>query len=89
VKAPKSTGKIRTDGDIVRKLRQLDNLLDKVRKIAQEIEDCAHPNAAAIFAALDAECVPLAWPSHVAHDCLEHPDRWETGAHDIRRKVAS
>ena len=76
---------MRTDSDIVRKLRTLDALLEKVRAIVDEIADSEHPKAAEIASALNEQCAPLAWPSHVAHHHLEHPERWETGAHDIRR----
>lgn len=78
---------IKTDDDVVRVLRQLDDLLDRVRGLKGEIEYSDHPKAAQIAAALDDECVPLAWPSHVAHPHLEHPDHWATGAHEIRSKV--
>lgn len=77
---------MRTDGDVVRKLRTLDALLERVRNICNEIAESEHPNAAKIAAVIDEQCVSLAWPSHIAHRHLEHPERWESGAHDIRRR---
>lgn len=79
--------RIKSDADMARVLRRFDRLLEKVRELNDEIRDSAHPNAGRIADALDAECVHLTWPSHVAHDHLEHPEEWETGAHDIRRKA--
>ena len=36
--------------------------------------------------ALEEQCEILAWPTHVIHDCLEHPERFECGDFGIRRK---
>lgn len=76
----------KTDADIVRALLRMDQLLEKVRKIQMFIDNCDHPNAAAIAEALHTQCVVYAWPSHVGHDHLLQPDKYETGDFGIRRK---
>lgn len=75
---------MKTDADIVRKLRTLDSLLERVRNIVNEIECCDHPKAVEIADALNEQCSTLAWPSHVAHSHLEYPERWKIGPHAIR-----
>jgi hypothetical protein len=79
---------MKTDANIVRKLRILDDLLHQARSLNDEIRNSGHPKAAKIAEELDEQCVPLAWPSHVAHQHLEYPERWEVGPHPIRRKGA-
>lgn len=76
--------KLHTDALMVRKVRQMQALLERVREIYYEIEASDHPNAAAIACALDAECVPLAFATHVAHDYLVTPSQWTD---DLERKV--
>lgn len=74
------------DGDVIKLARRLDALLEKAREINETIRDSDHPNAEAIAEALDEQCVPLAWPTHVISVHLEHPDRYELGPFGIRRK---
>lgn len=77
--------KPRTDGDIVRIARQMQQLLFKVQDLANDIEESDHPNKAQIIWNLHNNDIPtMAWPVHVIHDVLEHPELWETGDFGIR-----
>jgi len=78
-----------TDGDMIKLARQLDNLMWKQRELVERIRESGHPNAEEMAEDLDQQCLQLAWPTHVIHDHLEHPDRYVTGDHGIRRKKAS
>lgn len=79
--------KVRTDGDIVRIARQMQSLLDKVRFLIEEIEMSEHPNKDLIIQYLNDNQIPIAaWPMHVVHHALQHPDQWETGDFGIRHK---
>jgi hypothetical protein len=76
---------IRTDGDIVRIARQMQQLLFKMQYLANEIEESDHPNKKQIIWDLhDNNIPPMAWPVHIIQDCLEHPEQWETGDFGIR-----
>lgn len=75
-----------TDGDMIKLARQLEVLMHKQHKVMEKLRESDHPKVEQIVAALDEQCVMLAWPTHVVQDHLEHPERYETGWFGIRRK---
>ena len=81
-------GKPVTDGAIIRLARQLDALMWKQRELLERIRESGHPNAEELAEDLDQQCATLAWPTHVTHHHLEHPERFECGDFGIRRQVA-
>lgn len=76
------------DGDAIKLARQLDLLMEKQRAILVRLQEGGHPNAERMARDLDLQCMTLAWPTHVIHHHLEHPERFETGSFGIRRKRA-
>lgn len=80
---------IKTDGDIVRLARQHQRLMWQISSIINEIEESEHPNGVQIANDLKDQCEFLAWPEHVVHSALEHPEQWETGDFGIRHKAAT
>lgn len=78
-----------SDGDIIKLARRFDALTFKQREILDRIRESDHPNADALADALESECETLAWATHVIHDHLEHPDRYEINENGIGRKKGS
>jgi len=77
------------DGAIIRLARQLDALMWKQRELIERIRESGHPKAEELAEDLDQQCATLAWPTHVTHHHLEHPERFECGDFKIRRKTMS
>lgn len=75
-----------TDGDIVKLARRLDTIMFKQWDVLNVLRESDHPKAAEIVRALEEQCETLAWPTHVVHDHLEHPNLYETGEFGLRRK---
>jgi hypothetical protein len=83
----------RTDGDIVRIARQLQRLHEQAHTLLARIEesDWQTPEIRAqLVADLDHQCFGSAWPTHVFHAYLEHPERWslDGGMRYIRARVS-
>lgn len=74
------------DGSIIALARRYDALMWKQRKLINQIRESEHPNAEALASALEGECEIMAWPTHVIHLHLEHPDRYECTDRGIGRK---
>ena len=77
---------VSSDSDIVRLARRYDALMWKQRELLTQIRESDHPKADELADALEEQCEILAWPTHVIHDRLEHPERFECGDFGIRRK---
>ena len=76
------------DGDVVKIARRIDELKWKIDDLINQITDSDHPNAQQLSEHLLEECWFAAWATHVIHDYLEHPDRWEAGNYGIRRQMS-
>lgn len=76
-----------TDGDVVKIARRIDELRQKVDDLIYQIADSDHPSAERISEDLLNQCSSAAWATHVVHDYLEHPERWESGDYGIRRAM--
>lgn len=64
--------------------------LNRIRSVKQRRESASgHPKAEELAEDLDQQCATLAWPTHVTHHHLEHPERFECGDFGIRRKTRS
>lgn len=76
-----------TDGDIVKIAQQMQLHLDKVTDLYLAIERSEHPNKEQILWDLRDNTIPVrAWPTHIIHESLQHPEQWETGDFGIRFK---
>ena len=59
------------DGDLVRKLRQIDMYQEKVTELIYEIEESDHPHASEVAAELWQQCWFAASAQHVAREYLD------------------
>lgn len=78
-----------TDGDVVKIARRIDDLREKIDDLIYQISDSDHPNAEQLSNHLLEECWFAAWATHVVHDYLAHPERWEADNYGIRRRKSS
>lgn len=69
---------IKTDKDVVDILRRMMSLMDELHECIDSIEASPHQNGKEIAEALKEQCIFYAWPTHVAHSYLEHPENWAT-----------
>lgn len=75
------------DSTLVRKSQQIDGHLNRIREIVSELETSDDPHTQMFYQFLDDNgLTAFAWASGV-HNCLRHPENWETGSWGIRRRV--
>ena len=79
-----------TDADLVRIARQMETHFMAIRNLLLDLEDAPHPGAKDFLHGLDQNMLTaFAWPEHIVHSALIHPERWQTdstGIHFIGRK---
>lgn len=73
---------IKTDADVIVVAREIRKLQKKIDRLLGDILDSKHPNADHLYEDLLDQCSFGAWPTHVVHKHLEHPERWETDYSD-------
>lgn len=82
--------KIKTDSDLVRIARQMEAHFMAIRNIIYDIEDAEHPGKTQFIEGLNNNgLTAFAWPEHIVHHALIHPERWETdnrGIHYIGKE---
>lgn len=81
--------KIKTDGDVMRAARRIDQLNKQILDLLSDIREGEHPSAAEIDADLFHQCAQLAWAEFIVPQYFEHPEDWEEKCGHYRNKRAT
>lgn len=77
----------RTDAEVVRIAMLIDRLGIQINDLIDDIRYGEHPFAEEHYQAFIDNSIPwVSWASHVVHEYLQEPDRWESGDWGIRRR---
>lgn len=79
--------KARTDGDIMKIARKIDELQQQIKDCLDQIEESDHPNKDAIIASMDDNIIySHSWARHIVMGHLIKPGQWDYDTYTYQRE---